>query len=150
LTDSPLPIEAAKSVSERYDLDQIILIARDMKTNTVHCVTYGKSNTDAGMAAMDGAKLRAVIAAQPTSLEDAVEAAKLVRPGCVIGVQDGMRYKEGDVVRRQGTSIVFRITHAVPDHGGNGPRYWGVGLDKQSKGASRGAYEDDLILEEEE
>lgn len=75
-----LPVEAAKDVAECYDLDQVILIARSHKDNLIHFVTYGKSDQDCGMAAMDGRKLKAVVEACPTSLEDAIDAAKLVRP----------------------------------------------------------------------
>lgn len=75
-----LPIQAAKNVAEQYNLDQVILIARSHKDNLTHFVTYGKSDQDCGMAAIDGRKLRAVVEACPTSFEDALEAAKFIRP----------------------------------------------------------------------
>jgi hypothetical protein len=48
-------------------------------------VTYGKTHEDCGMAAMDGEKIAAMLQACPTSLEEAVEAAKKVRPNAVKG-----------------------------------------------------------------
>ena len=78
-----LPIQAAQDLSEKYGLDQVILLARTHDNNLVHIVTYGKSDTDCGHAAMDGRKIKAMLDAQPTSLKDAVEAAKRVRPSDV-------------------------------------------------------------------
>lgn len=82
-----LPVDAAKALADSDGLDQIIVFARDHKTNTVHSVSWGRSAQDCGMAAMDCQKLRAVLAAQPTSLKDAVAAAALVRPSDIEGLQ---------------------------------------------------------------
>lgn len=82
-----LPVDAAKALADSYGLDQIVVFARDYKTNTIHTVSWGRSAQDCGMAAMDCQKLRAVLAAQPTSLEDAVAAAALVRPSDIEGLR---------------------------------------------------------------
>jgi len=74
-----LPVQAAKDVAEKYDLDQVILLCRDMKDNIVHVVTYGQNEEDKGMAALDGAKIRQVLAAVPATFEEAIEAAEIVK-----------------------------------------------------------------------
>lgn len=71
-----LPIEAAKNIAEEYDLEQVILLCRDMKDNTVHLVTYGTTKTDSTFAALDGEKLKRVLDAVPSSFEDAIAAAE--------------------------------------------------------------------------
>jgi len=73
-----LPIKVAKDVANKYGLDQVILLCRDHKTNLVHRVTYGKTKKDCDMAALDGKKIGAMLEAVPTSLEDAIKAARQV------------------------------------------------------------------------
>ena len=81
-----LPIQAAKDVMEKYNLEQVILIARESNgedaRDTVHVVTYGKTKQDCDMAAVDGEKLRRVIEGSPTSLKDAVKLAETVKELC--------------------------------------------------------------------
>jgi len=84
-TYGKISIEAAKEVSEKYGLDQVILLCRHLDSDTVHHVTYGKTYEDCGMAAIDGKKIAAMLNACPTSLEDAVAAAKKVRPNDITG-----------------------------------------------------------------
>lgn len=80
-----LPIKAAKDLSKEYGLDRVLIIAVSHEHDKTYTVSYGKTKQDCGHAAMDIQKLRAVLKAQPTSLEDAVEAAKLVRPSDIEG-----------------------------------------------------------------
>jgi len=93
MSENRLPLEAARDVLEKYDLDQVILIARDHGGQSfgpiVHSVTYGKTKQDCDMAAVDGEKLRRVIEGRPTSLEDALEMADSVRAS--IGEKYGNR-----------------------------------------------------------
>ncbi len=81
-----LPIKGAKEFAEKWGLDQVLVIARCHKTNTVHTVSYGKTKLDSGYAAMDIQKLRRVLECQPTSLEDAVSAAEKVKPSDIEGI----------------------------------------------------------------
>lgn len=106
--DCKLTIDAAKSISELYDLEQVIIFARDLDTGKVHQATYGKTDRDAGMAAMDGEKISAMLRALPTSLEDAIIAGSLVRPGDI--------KRENTVKNRKGNDGVHR-THCCILHG---------------------------------
>lgn len=78
-----LPINAAKDVGKKYGLSRVLLIAVDENDNLTHTVSWGDTKQNCGLAAMDIQKLRAVLDAQPTSLADAVEVAKKVRPADV-------------------------------------------------------------------
>ena len=82
-----LPIKAAKDVGEKYGLSRVLIIAVDEERNLTHTVSWGKTKEDCGLAAMDIQKLRAVLDAQPTSLQEALEAAKLVRPKDIEGLK---------------------------------------------------------------
>jgi len=104
-----LPIDVALDVSELLDVDQVIVLARDRDTGNVRHVTYGKTFVDSGMAAMDGEKIAAMLRASPTSLDDAVAAAAIVRPGD-ISVENTVRGMEVD------TDGVHR-THCCELHG---------------------------------
>lgn len=72
----PLPLDAARAVMNQYNLDQVIILARDLPSNTVLQVTYGRTKNDCLMAAEDGNKIQRMLEASPTSLEEAVAAAK--------------------------------------------------------------------------
>ncbi len=78
-----LPIKVAKDIAKKYDLDQVILIARNHNANIVKYITYGKTKADCGTAAVDGSKLRAVVEGSPTNLADALKIANKIRPGAV-------------------------------------------------------------------
>jgi len=106
--DCKLTIDAAKSISELYDLEQVIILARDLDTGKVHQATYGKSDMDAGMAAIDGEKISTVLRALPTSLEDAILAGSRVRPGDI--------KEENTVKNRKGNDGVHRA-HCCILHG---------------------------------
>lgn len=81
-----LPIKAARDLGKKYDLDRVLIIATSTKHDRTYTVSWGKTKEDCGFAAMDIQKLRAVIKEQPTSLADAVEVAKRVRPTDVEGI----------------------------------------------------------------
>lgn len=81
-----LPIKAASDLGKKYDLDRVLIIASSTKHDRTYTVSWGKTKEDCGFAAMDIQKLRAVIEAQPTSLADAVEVAKRIRPSNVRGI----------------------------------------------------------------
>lgn len=83
-----LPIKAASDLGKKYDLDRVLIIASSTKHDRTYTVSWGKTKEDCGFAAMDIQKLRAVIEVQPTSLADAVEVAKRIRPQNVEGVTD--------------------------------------------------------------
>ena len=38
----PIPISAAKHIAEKYDYDQVIIIARKVGDGGEHCTTYGR------------------------------------------------------------------------------------------------------------
>lgn len=80
-----LPIKAAEDLGKKYGLSRVLIIAVDPKDDLTHTVSWGDTKENCGFAAMDIQKLRAVLKAQPTSLEDAVEAAKRVRPKDIEG-----------------------------------------------------------------
>ena len=80
-----LPITAAKNLGKKYGLSRVLVIAVDEVGDRTHTVSWGDTKQNCGFAAMDIQKLRAVLEAQPTSLEDAVAAAKLVRPADITG-----------------------------------------------------------------
>ena len=80
LGDRPaLPLNAAMDVMTNYNLDQVIILARDHGGPTTHIVTYGKTKQDKDMAAVDGEKVRRMLDGSPTSLEDAIALADSVR-----------------------------------------------------------------------
>lgn len=106
--DCKLTIDAARTISESFDLDQVIIFGRDLDTWMVHQATYGKTDIDAGMAAVDGEKISAMLRAMPTSLEDAIAAASIVRPGDI--------KEENTVKNRKGNDGVHR-THCCIHHG---------------------------------
>lgn len=78
-----LPVKAAQDVGRKYGLSRVLLIATSDDHEMTYTVSWGKTKQDCGFAAMDIQKLRAVLEAQPTSLEDALEAAERVRPSDV-------------------------------------------------------------------
>lgn len=67
-----IPISAAENVCKRFNLDAVIIIARDTKENLVHFVTYGKNKDECKIAQVDGEKLKSIIEARPTSMEQAL------------------------------------------------------------------------------
>lgn len=106
--DCKLTIDAAMSISDLFNLHQVIIFARDITTGKIHQVTYGKTDMDAGMAALDGEKISAMLEALPVSLEDAYAAAAIVRPGDI--------KEENTVKNRKGNEGVHR-THCCVLHG---------------------------------
>jgi hypothetical protein len=83
-----LPIEAASDVGKKYELDRVLLIATSRNSDRTYTVSWGKTKEDCGHAAMDIQKLRAVLEAQPTSYEEAIQVVKRVRPDDVEGMKD--------------------------------------------------------------
>lgn len=83
-----LPIEALKKLGEEFKLDRVLLIATSRKSDRTYTVSWGRTKEDCGFAAMDIQKLRAVLEAQPTSLYEATQVAKKVRPEDVTGYQN--------------------------------------------------------------
>lgn len=81
-----LPIKAASDLGKKYNLARVLIIATSANNDTTFTVSWGKTKEDCGFAAMDIQKLRAVIKEQPTSLADAVEVAKRIRPNNVEGI----------------------------------------------------------------
>ena len=49
-----LPIKIAKSISEEYNQDQVVIVTYERKTGVTSVVTYGKSIVDCEQAAMGG------------------------------------------------------------------------------------------------
>lgn len=82
-----LPIAAARDVGKKYGLDRVLLIAVDHESNLTYTVSWGKTKQDCGLAAMDIQKLRAVLDARPTSLEDAIGVAEKIRSSDVEGFE---------------------------------------------------------------
>ena len=80
-----LPIAAAKDLGKKYGLARVLVIAVDEASDLIHTVSWGDTKQNCGFAAMDIQKLRAVLEAQPTSLVDAIDAARFVRPGDIEG-----------------------------------------------------------------
>ena len=83
-----LPIAAAEDVGKKYGLSRVLIIAVDSTGDVTHTVSWGDTKWNCGFAAIDIQKLRAVLQAQPTSLKDAVEVAKLVSASDIKG--DGL------------------------------------------------------------
>ena len=48
-----IPIEVAKEIAEKYDYDQIIIVARKVDSHE-HVTTYGKNKTHCDIAAKCG------------------------------------------------------------------------------------------------
>ena len=48
-----IPISAAKEIAEKYDYDQVIIIARKVGRNE-HCTTYGTNREHCSIAARCG------------------------------------------------------------------------------------------------
>jgi hypothetical protein len=76
-------IKDAADVGERYGHTRVMIIATDDRTTET--VSWGKTPEYSGYAAMDVQKLRAVLEARPTSLEEAVAAAARVHPADIQG-----------------------------------------------------------------
>lgn len=49
-----IPIAAAKQISDKYGMSQVILCAFDKETGKTHVVTYGKNLEDCEQAALGG------------------------------------------------------------------------------------------------
>lgn len=75
-----IPIEAAAKLGREFKLDRVLLIATSRESDKTYTVSWGKTKEDCGFAAMDIQKLRAVLEAQPTSYEQAIEVVKKVQP----------------------------------------------------------------------
>ncbi len=52
-----IPVDAAKEIADRYDYDQVIIVARKVGSHE-HVTTYGKDKTHCGIAARCGEFLK--------------------------------------------------------------------------------------------
>lgn len=73
-------IAAAQDLGKKYGLNRVLIIAVDETENITHTVSWGDTKQNCGFAAMDIQKLKAVLEAQPTALENAIAIAKNVCP----------------------------------------------------------------------
>ncbi|MBI2448880.1 hypothetical protein HYV49_01140 [Candidatus Pacearchaeota archaeon] len=53
-----LPIEAAKYISKKYDLDQVLVLSFDKKDGIENYVSYGKTKEDCRQAAIGIDRIR--------------------------------------------------------------------------------------------
>ena len=54
----PIPISAAKLIADRYEKDQVIVIAWDYKYGKTHVTTFGKTVDDCSQAAIAGNRIK--------------------------------------------------------------------------------------------